>query len=159
MAPPMHWVSFSPGYPLRAGVAEVGVTVDPAALDSFAFDNETPRHPVYIAPFRLASRPVTCAEYLAFLDEDGYSRPELWLSEGWDAMRAGGWQAPLYWQHDPNTRSGWSVFTLTVSAPWTSFPKLPSAISVSSKLTPSPAGPAIACPPSSSGSSSPRSSP
>jgi ergothioneine biosynthesis protein EgtB len=112
IAPPIEWLSFSPGYPARPGVVEVGVTPNPSAVDSFAFDNETPRHPVYIAPFRLASRPVTCAEYLAFLDEDGYSRPELWLSEGWETMRAEGWQAPLYWRRDPSTRSGWSVFTM-----------------------------------------------
>jgi ergothioneine biosynthesis protein EgtB len=112
IAPPLDWVSYSPGYPLRPGVVEVGVSPDPAAIDSFAFDNETPRHSVYIAPFRLASRLVTCADYLAFIDEDGYTRPELWLSEGWDAMRAADWKAPLYWQPDPATRSGWSVFTL-----------------------------------------------
>jgi len=109
IAPPLEWLSFSPG---RNGVVEVGVTTDPAALDAFAFDNETPRHPVYLAPFRLASRLVTCAEYLAFIDEEGYTRPELWLSEGWDTMRAEDWQAPLYWRRDEATKSGWSVFTL-----------------------------------------------
>ncbi|AEU34876.1 ergothioneine biosynthesis protein EgtB [Granulicella mallensis] len=112
IAPPLDWFSFSPGYPVRPGVVEIGVTPDPTAIDSFAFDNETPRHPVYLAPFRLASRLTTCAEYLAFIDENGYSRPELWLSEGWDTMRAEGWQAPLYWQRDANTKSGWSVYTL-----------------------------------------------
>jgi len=109
MAPPVEWLSFSPG---RSGVVEVGMSPDPKALDAFAFDNETPRHPVYLAPFRLASRLVTCAEYLAFIDEEGYTRPELWLSEGWDTMRAEGWQAPLYWRRDVATRAGWSVFTL-----------------------------------------------
>ena len=112
IAPPLDWVSFSPGYPGRPGVVEVGVTPDPAAIDTFAFDNETPRHPVYIAPFRLASRLVTCAEYLAFMEEDGYARPELWLSEGWDTMRAEGWLAPLYWRAVVDTQSGWSVYTL-----------------------------------------------
>jgi ergothioneine biosynthesis protein EgtB len=112
IAPPLDWFSFSPGYPVRPGVVEIGVTPDPTAIDSFAFDNETPRHPVYLAPFRMASRLTTCAEYLAFIDENGYSRPELWLSEGWDTMRAEGWQAPLYWQRDANTKSGWSVYTL-----------------------------------------------
>jgi ergothioneine biosynthesis protein EgtB len=112
IAPPLDWFSFSPGYPVRPGVVEIGVTPDPTAIDSFVFDNETPRHPVYLAPFRLASRLTTCAEYLAFIDENGYSRPELWLSEGWDTMRAEGWQAPLYWQRDANTKSGWSVYTL-----------------------------------------------
>ena len=109
IAPPLEWLSFSPG---RNGVVEVGVTSDPKALDAFAFDNETPRHPVYLPPFRLASRLVTCAEYLAFIDEEGYTRPELWLSEGWDTMRGEGWQAPLYWRRDVATRAGWSVFTL-----------------------------------------------
>ena len=109
MAPPLHWCSFAPAQP---GIVEIGVTPDPAAIDSFAFDNETPRHPVYLAPFRLASRLTTCAEYLAFIDENGYSRPELWLSEGWETMRAEGWQAPLYWQRDSSTKSGWSVYTL-----------------------------------------------
>jgi ergothioneine biosynthesis protein EgtB len=112
IAPPLEWLSFSPGYPVRPGVVEIGVTPDPKAIDSFAFDNETPRHNVYIAPFRLASRPVACAEYLAFMEEDGYARPELWLSEGWDTVQAHGWQAPLYWRRDTATKSGWSVFTL-----------------------------------------------
>ena len=109
IAPPLEWVSFTPPSP---GIVEIGITPDPAAIDSFAFDNETPRHSVYLAPFRLASRPVACAEYLAFIEEDGYTRPELWLAEGWDTMRAEGWQAPLYWRRDNTNRSGWSIFTL-----------------------------------------------
>jgi ergothioneine biosynthesis protein EgtB len=115
MAPPLDWVSYSPGYPLRPGVVEVGITPDPAALDSFAFDNETPRHSVYIAPFRLATRAVTCAEYLAFMEEGGYARPELWLSEGWDTVQREGWQAPLYWRRDANAHTSqpaWAIFTL-----------------------------------------------
>jgi ergothioneine biosynthesis protein EgtB len=54
----------------------------------------------------------TCAEYLAFMDDSGYTRPELWLSEGWTTIREEGWQAPLYWQRDPGTESGWKIFTL-----------------------------------------------
>ncbi len=106
IAPPLEWIDFSPG------LTEIGLTPDPNAIDCFAFDNETPRHPVYIAPYRLASRLVTCAEYLAFLDQNGYNRPELWLSEGWTAIRSEGWQAPLYWQRDSETKSGWSIYTL-----------------------------------------------
>ncbi|HEY5382444.1 MAG TPA: ergothioneine biosynthesis protein EgtB [Acidobacteriaceae bacterium] len=117
IAPPIEWLSFTPGSEAAPGLVDIGVTPDPSAIDSFAFDNETPRHRVYLAPFRLASRAVTCAEYLAFLDEDGYGRPELWLSEGWDTMRAQGWNAPLYWQRDPATKSGWSVFTLNGTRP------------------------------------------
>jgi ergothioneine biosynthesis protein EgtB len=112
MAPPLSWLSFTPGSSAHPGVVEAGISPNPKALDVFAFDNETPRHPIYLAPFRLASRPVTCAEYLAFLDEDGYARPELWLSEGWDTMHAQGWQAPLYWRRDTSARSGWRIFTL-----------------------------------------------
>jgi ergothioneine biosynthesis protein EgtB len=70
------------------------------AGDGFAFDNETPRHRVVVGPFRLASRLVTNAEYRAFVDDGGYRRPELWLSDGWDAVRAGGWTRPLYWEGD-----------------------------------------------------------
>jgi ergothioneine biosynthesis protein EgtB len=106
IAPPIEWIAFNPG------LTEIGLTLDPASVEAFAFDNETPRHQVYIAPFRLASRPITCAEYLAFIDQNGYNRPELWLSEGWITMRSEGWQAPLYWQRDNDTKSGWSIYTL-----------------------------------------------
>ena len=106
IAPPLDWVSFSPG------LTQIGVTPSPADSFAFAFDNETPRHAVYIAPFALANRLVTCAEYLAFIDQNGYNRPELWLSEGWTTMREQGWQAPLYWQRDNQTKSGWCIYTL-----------------------------------------------
>jgi ergothioneine biosynthesis protein EgtB len=115
IAPPVDWITYSPGYPLRPGIIEVGITPDPKSVDSFAFDNETPRHSVYVAPFRLATRAVTCAEYLAFIEEGGYARPELWLSEGWDTVEREGWQAPLYWRRDAgasSSPSGWSIFTL-----------------------------------------------
>jgi ergothioneine biosynthesis protein EgtB len=112
ISPPLEWIAFTPGSAAHPGVVEVGISPDPTSLDAFAFDNETPRHPVYVAPFRLASRPVTCAEYLAFIEEGGYDRPELWLSEGWDTLQAAGWQAPLYWRRDTATPSDWSVFTL-----------------------------------------------
>jgi ergothioneine biosynthesis protein EgtB len=121
IAPPLEWLDFIPGNNglavAASGLVDIGVTPDPSAIDTFAFDNETPRHRVFLAPFRLAARPITCAEYLAFIDEDGYARPDLWLSEGWDTMRAQGWQAPLYWQRDPATRSGWSVFALNGTRP------------------------------------------
>lgn len=106
IAPPLEWISFAPG------LTEVGTTPDASSPEAFAFDNETPRHPVFIAPFQLATRLVTCAEYLAFLEEDSYNRPELWLSEGWTALHEQGWQAPLYWQRDTATKSGWSIYTL-----------------------------------------------
>ncbi|MDO8719557.1 MAG: ergothioneine biosynthesis protein EgtB [Polaromonas sp.] len=64
----------------------------------FAFDNETPRHRVFIEPFELASRPVSNGEMMAFMADGGYRRPELWLSMGWDWVTAGAHQLPLYWQ-------------------------------------------------------------
>jgi ergothioneine biosynthesis protein EgtB len=98
-ASPLNWVSF-PG-----GVAEIGY-----AGKDFCFDNEMPRHKVYLEPFRLASRPVTCAEYLRFMEDGGYSRSELWLSEGWSTVQTEHWQAPLYWR--PRDNGIWQVFTL-----------------------------------------------
>jgi len=108
IAPPMEWVSF------EGGLAEIGVDVkaDSGSAEVFAFDNESPRHRVYLEPFRLSTRLLTCAEYLAFIDQNGYNRPELWLSDGWTTMRAEGWQAPLYWYRDSSTKSGWSIYTL-----------------------------------------------
>jgi ergothioneine biosynthesis protein EgtB len=108
IAPQLEWISYSPGL-TEIGFA-AGADADPAA--AFCFDNETPRHTVYIAPFALATRAVTCAEYLAFMEDNGYTRPELWLAEGWTTIREQGWQAPLYWQRTPATRSGWRIYTL-----------------------------------------------
>ncbi len=75
----------------------------------FAFDNERPRHRTWLPAFAIASRAVTCGEYRAFVDDGGYARPELWLSDGWDARAAGDWQAPLYWERDGDA---WRLFTL-----------------------------------------------
>ncbi|HYM30524.1 MAG TPA: ergothioneine biosynthesis protein EgtB [Candidatus Cybelea sp.] len=86
----------------EGGVREIGH--DGAG---FAFDNEGPRHKAYVAPFRIANRLVTCGEYAAFIDDDGYRRPEFWHSEGWAAVQARGWTAPLYWRgRDIITLSG-----------------------------------------------------
>lgn len=65
--------------------------------DAFAFDNEAPRHRVYLGSFRLAAKLVTNAEWQEFIGDGGYRRPELWLSDGWATAQAEGWQAPLYW--------------------------------------------------------------
>jgi len=75
----------------------------------FAFDNELPRHSVWLEPFDLANRLVTQGEYRAFIADGGYERPELWLSEGWDLRQRLQWTAPLYWRPDG---SGWQLFTL-----------------------------------------------
>jgi ergothioneine biosynthesis protein EgtB len=97
-APALRWIPFPGG--LRH-VGHVG--------EGFAFDNETPRHETFVPPFDLASRTVTNGEFLAFMADGGYDRPELWLSDGWDASRAHGWRAPLYWE---NRDGAWWQFTL-----------------------------------------------
>ncbi len=83
--------------------------------EGFAFDNEFSRHRVHLVPFQIASKLVTCAEYLTFMRDDGYRRPELWLSDGWDTIAAQGWQSPLYWHAEPD--GTWNVFTLHGSVP------------------------------------------
>ena len=100
-AQPLRWLGY------EAGLIEHGFD---ATLDgAFCFDNETPRHRAYTAPFELASRPVNYAEYLAFMDDGGYQRPELWLAAGWDWVRSGCRQAPLYWRQTDGT---WMNHTL-----------------------------------------------
>lgn len=81
----------------------------------FAFDNELGRHSVFLVPFRIAANLVTCAEYLAFIHDDGYRRPELWLSDGWDAIEAERWRAPLYWHLEQD--GTYNVFTLGGAVP------------------------------------------
>jgi ergothioneine biosynthesis protein EgtB len=76
---------------------------------SFAFDNETPPHQEYVAPFAVAHRLTTNREFLAFIDDGGYERPELWLSDGWFACNQNAWTCPLYWERDG---SQWRIFTL-----------------------------------------------
>src|SRR5207245_376864 len=86
-AVPVHWVAFAEG--LR-WIGHGG--------GGFAFDNEGPRHRTFVERFRLASRLVTNGEYSAFIDDGGYDRPQLWLSDGWNARIAHSWSAPLYWE-------------------------------------------------------------
>ena len=96
---PMRWIDFGGG---AVSIGHDG--------DAFAYDNEKPRHEVLLAPYRLASRPTTCGEYLGFIEERGYDRPRLWLSDGWATACAQGWRAPLYWfKHDDGD---WRIFTL-----------------------------------------------
>jgi len=77
---------------LEGGLIEIG-----AAGDGFGYDNEFPRHRTWLAPYRLANRLVTNAEYLAFVEDGGYRNPALWLADGWTRVKQDGWQAPLYW--------------------------------------------------------------
>ena len=96
--PPLRW------HPVAEGVHRIG-----HEGEGFAFDNEGPSHRVFLEPARLASRLVTNGEYLAFVDDGGYRRPEHWLSAGWAAVRERGWTAPLYWER---TADGWTEFSL-----------------------------------------------
>ena len=84
-----EWVAF-PG-----GLVEIG-----ADGGEFSFDNESPRHQVFLQPYRLANRLVTNGEWLQFIADGGYRRPEFWLSDGWSRVQAEGWEAPLYWERD-----------------------------------------------------------
>lgn len=75
----------------------------------FAFDHEGPLHDAVVKPFALASRPVSNADYLAFMEDGGYRRPEFWLSDGWAAIKGEHRTAPFYWRE---TGEGWSEYTL-----------------------------------------------
>jgi ergothioneine biosynthesis protein EgtB len=90
------------GYP--GGLVEVGHNGE-----GFCFDNELQRHRVWLDPYSLATRLVTCGEYANFIADGGYQRPELWLSAGWDTVQHNAWRAPLYWSKE-NDR--WQIFTL-----------------------------------------------
>jgi ergothioneine biosynthesis protein EgtB len=96
--PALHWVEFD------ASLRRMG-----HAGNGFAFDNEGPRHRVFLEAFAIAARPVTCGEYLAFVSAGGYDRPKWWLSDGWRARQEHGWTAPLYWERQG---TDWTVFTL-----------------------------------------------
>lgn len=95
---------------------QLGWTAYPSGLreighdgPGFAYDNESARHRVWLDAYELASRPVTNAEYQAFIDDGGYRRAELWLSLGWAQVEANEWAAPFYWER----RDGaWWSFTL-----------------------------------------------
>ena len=93
----------------EGGLREAGY-----AGEGFCFDNELPRHKVWLEPYSLARQLVTCAEFAAFIADNGYHRPELWLSAGWDAVKSNGWQAPLYWTESDGSRK---IFTLRGEMP------------------------------------------
>jgi ergothioneine biosynthesis protein EgtB len=82
--------------------------------DGFAYDNEGPRHRVYLSDFVIAERAVTVADWLEFMADGGYRRPDLWLSDGWAKVQTEGWDAPGYWdEHDGE----WTTFTLSGRRP------------------------------------------
>jgi ergothioneine biosynthesis protein EgtB len=84
------------------------------AGEGFCFDNELPRHRVWLEPYSLCERLVTCGEFAEFMADGGYRRPELWLSDGWNAVQNNGWRAPLYWTSDSGE---WNLFTLRGQQP------------------------------------------
>ncbi len=119
-----HLLSLSPLFPVYRDLEKLDRT-QPAPLcwqrrgeglrwighegPDFAFDNERPRHRVFLHAFEIASRLVTNGEYLEFMQARGYARPELWLADGWATVRERGWRAPLYWTEQEGR---WHVFTL-----------------------------------------------
>src|SRR5690606_5334758 len=97
-APPLGWVRFD------EGIYEIG-----HAGNGFAFDNEGPRHRSYLQEFDIATRLVTNGEFIEFMEDGGYERPELWLSLGWATVEERGWSEPFYWER----RDGvWWSYTL-----------------------------------------------
>jgi ergothioneine biosynthesis protein EgtB len=98
--PPQRWIGFD------GGLTWIG-----HGGQGFAFDNEGPRHQQFVQPFQLAARPVTNGEYLEFMADAGYQRPELWLSAGWATSQDNSWQAPLYWERQDD-KPTWLVMTL-----------------------------------------------
>ncbi len=103
------WVGH-PGGPVELGAAGAG----------FSFDNEGPRHDALLRPFEVRESLVTCGEWLAFMDDGGYRRPELWMSDGWYTVQGNGWEAPEYWHRADGADGadgGWRVFTLDGVAP------------------------------------------
>lgn len=121
-----HLFSFNPACPVFRKQDREPLLCQPAGLrwlqfpeglyavghqgQGFAFDNETPVHRVWLTSFELASRPVTSKEYLAFMEDGGYQRPQLWLSDGWALLRQQNWHAPLYWRQRGNA---WFILTLS----------------------------------------------
>lgn len=100
---PIAWVEH------RGGLCEIG-----HSGSGFAYDNEGPRHRRFLEPFQLADRLVTAGEWLEFMQDGGYSRADLWLSDGWAHINTEGWDCPDYWDKIDDT---WHVFTLSGMVP------------------------------------------
>ena len=105
-APALHWVRFDGGV-VPIGVPPPGTAADPAR---FHYDNEGPRHDVLLRPFALASRPTTNEEFLAFVKDGGYQKPEYWLDLGYARVRDEDWAHPLYWFERDGT---WMQYTMS----------------------------------------------
>jgi ergothioneine biosynthesis protein EgtB len=102
-APPLGWRS------VAGGLVEIG-----HAANGFGFDNEGPSHLHHLLPFEIATRAVTNGDWLEFMADGGYQRPELWLSDGWARIQQEGWSAPGYWRNDDGQ---WTTFTLSGRRP------------------------------------------
>ncbi|TFE00510.1 ergothioneine biosynthesis protein EgtB [Jeotgalibacillus salarius] len=98
-APELSFTSF------EKGMTKIGTNGE-----EFAFDNETPCHDTFLNGCQIANRPVTNREYLSFIEDGGYEKAELWLSDGWQLVKKEQWEAPLYWVRNDG---GWSYFTLS----------------------------------------------
>jgi ergothioneine biosynthesis protein EgtB len=96
---PLNWMNF------EGGIREIGHDGK-----GFHFDNESPRHQFLLRDYSLADRLVTNGEYLEFMEQGAYRRPELWLSDGWNTVQQENWQAPLYWERQG---SEWLLMTLS----------------------------------------------
>jgi ergothioneine biosynthesis protein EgtB len=105
----VRWAEFA------GGLIEIG-----HSGDGFHFDNEAPRHQVWLEPYRLADRLVTNGEWLEFMADNGYGRHEFWLSDGWAHVKSGHWRSPLYWVEIDGT---WWEHTL--NGTWPVNPALP----------------------------------
>jgi ergothioneine biosynthesis protein EgtB len=98
-----QWIDYAEGvYPIGHEGSE------------FAYDNESPRHRVFLEPYSLADGLVTAGEYLEFMSAGGYERPEFWLSEGWAVAKEARWNSPMYWRH---VNGQWMEFTLAGQQP------------------------------------------
>ncbi|RNL78993.1 ergothioneine biosynthesis protein EgtB [Nocardioides marmorisolisilvae] len=129
-----HVLSLNPLQPVYAGAPEPASEPDQLGwVDiagglveighrgaGFSFDNELPEHQVYLEPYRLADRLITNGEWLAFMADGGYRRPEFWLSDGWAKVKTEGWDAPFYWL---NLDGVWLEHTL--NGTWPVNPGLP----------------------------------
>ncbi len=124
-----HSLSYNPTYPsyrekkiaLKISSPDPDWVSFPAGLrwlghqgDGFAFDNETPRHRVFVESFEIQSRPVTVGDYMSFVEAGGYQSPRFWLSDGWAMCQQERWTAPLYWIEEQND---WSIYTLNGTRP------------------------------------------
>jgi ergothioneine biosynthesis protein EgtB len=109
----LHGFAANPLYPaMQPGWQEPSGTTGPTVFvpcsgglhrighdsNDFCFDNETPSHRAWLEDYALASRLVRNSDWLAFIADGGYRTPSLWMSDGWAAVQAEGWEAPLHWR-------------------------------------------------------------